>query len=228
MAGFLEIRAANGSYIWYRDRITHARRQRSFSIDSGRRRKGREASSVQCLKHDTLLLPISDLSLLLQASLLGLLGSVQILLYYSTGQQLVCPQCSHIHTHKSLSPSLLSYFCVSSMQNPIYLVILHSSIHLKILNPHYFTLKRGQVSDFIPVQYTSAAQKEPALGKIHQVLLSHVSESSLLPDTSPSPSTTFLLTIYNLHYTSNPASKVSPLTNHIIHSLFTTTIHRAA
>lgn len=46
MAGFLEIRAANGSYIWYRDRITQARRQRSFSIDSGRRRKGREASSV--------------------------------------------------------------------------------------------------------------------------------------------------------------------------------------
>lgn len=46
MAGFLEIRAANGSYIWYRDRITHARRQRSFSMDSGRRRKGREASSV--------------------------------------------------------------------------------------------------------------------------------------------------------------------------------------
>ena len=46
MAGFLEIRAANGSYIWYRDQITHARRPCSFSIDSGRRRKGREASSV--------------------------------------------------------------------------------------------------------------------------------------------------------------------------------------
>lgn len=46
MAGFLEIRAANGSYMWYRDRITQARRQRSFSIDSGRRRKDREASSV--------------------------------------------------------------------------------------------------------------------------------------------------------------------------------------
>ena len=52
MAGFLEIRAANGSYIWYRDRITHARRQCSFSIDSGRRRKGREASSVQCLRYN--------------------------------------------------------------------------------------------------------------------------------------------------------------------------------
>ena len=46
MAGFLEIRTADGSYILYRDRITHAWRQCSFSVDSGRRCKGREASSV--------------------------------------------------------------------------------------------------------------------------------------------------------------------------------------
>lgn len=46
MAGFLETRAAKGSYMWYKDRITRARRQRSFSMDSGRRRSGRAASSV--------------------------------------------------------------------------------------------------------------------------------------------------------------------------------------
>ena len=118
MAGFLEIRAANGSYIWYRDRITHARRQCSFSIDSGRRRKGREASSVQCLKHDTLLLPVSDLSLLFQARLLGLLGSVQILRYYSTGSSQFVPTAlmwslslthTHTHTHTRTNHHLLHF-----------------------------------------------------------------------------------------------------------------------
>ena len=143
MAGFLEIRAANGSYIWYRDRITHARRQCSFSIDSGRRRKGREASSVQCLKHDTLLLPVSDLSLLFQASLLGLLGSVHILHYYSTGQQFVPSALTHTHTHTDththvqITISFTSQLLFFVMQNPIhiYLIILHFSIHSKILNP---------------------------------------------------------------------------------------------
>lgn len=45
-----------------------------------------------------------------------------------------------------------------------------------------FHLKKGQVSDLIIVQYTSVTQKELALEKIYQVLLSHVSESSPLPD----------------------------------------------
>ena len=148
MAGFLEIRAANGSYIWYRDRITHARRQCSFSIDSGRRRKGREASSVQCLKHDTLLLPVSDLSLLFQARLLGLLGSVQILRYYSTGSSQFVPTAlmwslslththTHTHTHVQITISFTSQLLFFVMQNPIhiYLIILHFSIHLTFLNP---------------------------------------------------------------------------------------------
>ena len=148
MAGFLEIRAANGSYIWYRDRITHARRQCSFSIDSGRRRKGREASSVQCLKHDTLLLPVSDLSLLFQASprTPGLCTNFTLLVHW---QQLVCPQCSHVvslsythththtHTHTQITISFTSQLLFFVMQNPIhiYLIILHFSIHLTFLNP---------------------------------------------------------------------------------------------
>ena len=148
MAGFLEIRAANGSYIWYRDRITHARRQCSFSIDSGRRRKGREASSVQCLKHDTLLLPVSDLSLLFQASprTPGLCTNFTLLVHW---QQLVCPQCSHVvslsfthththtHTHIQITISFTSQLLFFVMQNPIhiYLIILYFSIHLTFLNP---------------------------------------------------------------------------------------------
>lgn len=48
MTGILEIGAANGSYIWYRDEITHAWRQHSFYTDSGHSCKGREASNVSC------------------------------------------------------------------------------------------------------------------------------------------------------------------------------------
>lgn len=50
IAGFLETRDAKGSYMWYSDRMTHARRQCSFSMDSGRKRRGRYASRLQCLK----------------------------------------------------------------------------------------------------------------------------------------------------------------------------------
>lgn len=46
IAGFLETRDAKGSYMWYSDRMTHARRQCSFSMDSGRRRRGRYASRL--------------------------------------------------------------------------------------------------------------------------------------------------------------------------------------
>lgn len=46
MAGFLERRAAKGSYMWNRERMTQARRQCSFSMDSGRRRSGRYASRL--------------------------------------------------------------------------------------------------------------------------------------------------------------------------------------
>ena len=146
MAGFLEIRAANGSYIWYRDRITHARRQCSFSIDSGRRRKGREASSVQCLKHDTLLLPVSDLSLLFQASLLGLLGSVHILHYYSTGQQFVPSALTHTHTHTRTNYHLLHFsasflrYAKPNSYIPYNPALLYSLKNFK----SYFTLKKGK------------------------------------------------------------------------------------
>lgn len=146
MAGFLEIRAANGSYIWYRDRITHARRQCSFSIDSGRRRKGREASSVQCLQHDTLLPPVSGLSLLSQASLLGLLGSVQTLHYYCTGQQFVPSALTQTHTHTCTnyhllhsSASFLRYAKPNSYI-PCNPALLYSLKNFK----SYFTLKKGK------------------------------------------------------------------------------------
>lgn len=46
IAGFLETRDAKGSYMWYSDRMTHARRQCSFSMDSGRKRRGRYASRL--------------------------------------------------------------------------------------------------------------------------------------------------------------------------------------
>lgn len=112
-------------------------------------------------------------------------------------------------TQTSPSPSLLRIHR--------YLVILHFSIHFKILNPHYFTLKEGQVYDFTPVKETSVAQKEPVLWKGCQVLLSHISASSLLPATSTLLPTTSSLTAYNL-----------PSNCPNIHSLLTTTTARRA